>query len=368
MLILGHTSVALALTPTVTGNVARPECVDAAALAKSMFYSTASRLYAPLLIPPGMHSTLTLGASELDISGGDALHATDAFEKLPQSTGNRSVYWSREGKAGRRIVIAETPVGWRGDMYSLYSLDATIEKSAFLNSLETPQPNGSTAPIIGNSWRPPLVFQLPDGSEEWFIDVGQPFQILASWNIYSSEATQPICTIEFGELSKDSSLRFPVAVRKLANELDDALGPGRDEGTLQPTATLRLQAKHVLANAAYRPWALSDSDAYNLRSEVEAGLENWAKVRGTRARLRAETLKTYPQAERALTAYYVSRFGISVQESAVISPWVLDLIYRSYFVFPRSVDRPRYDDEIRTNPWPGTMAVPERCAGQPLGL
>lgn len=357
ILILGHAPVVLGAPPTATGNVTSPECVDAAVLAQSMFASIAPRLYAPLQIPPGVRSALVLGASESDISGGDALQATDAFEKLPQQT-NRSVYWSRAVDAGKRIVVAETAVGWRGDMYSLYLLDGAIEPSSFLNSLEVARHDALSVPVVSDSWRPPLVFQLPDGGKKWFIDVGQPHQVLANWRVHAAEATQPSCTILFLNPSGSTDKGLPTSVRTLVAQLDEALGPGHDEGTLQPTARQRLHAQHVLANAAYRPWALSDGDVYNSRSEVDAGLEEWALAIRSRSRLRGDIVKTYPKAERSLSAYYVRTFGLSAQKADEVSAWVLDLVFRSFFVFSNDGDYFRYDG-VRTNPWPDKPAMPE---------
>ena len=83
------------------------------------------------------------------------------------------MYWAREARKGeRRIVVAEDPVGWRGDMYSLYLLDRSVEQPNFLNDLNISR---TDAAIISDSWRPSLVFQLSDTGGQWFIDVGQPW-------------------------------------------------------------------------------------------------------------------------------------------------------------------------------------------------
>lgn len=129
------------------------------------------------------------------------------------------------------------------------------------------------------------------------------------------------------------------------------MGPGNDEGTLQPTARTRLDAKHVLANAGLRPWALVDGNAYNSRSEVDAGLENWAKANSSRRRLYGEILKEYPVAERSLAAYYASAYGLKPQKAQEAAAWVLDLVFRSFFVFSNGQNYFRYDG-VRTNPWP----------------
>jgi hypothetical protein len=336
-------TVALASLPSANGEISRPECVDAMKLASEMFHSTAQRLYAPLTIPTGLRSTLVLGASELDISGGNALISTEDFEKLPQ--GIRNIYRAKETNGPLRVVVREVPVGWRGDMYDLYLLDAAVTKDEFLNSINSASGSATYQPVVSDAWRPPLVFQ------KWFVDVGQPFQILSDWRVYSSKEKRAICTIIFSPPGKDAAARLPRHVKTLARKLDVALGPGDDEGTLQPTARTRLDANHVLANAAVRPWALVDRDAYNSRSEVDAGLEDWAKVNNSRSRLYSEILKEYRVAERSLATYYKSTYGLHQQKAKEAAAWVLDLVFRSFFVFSNDGDYSRYDG-VRTNPWP----------------
>lgn len=342
-------TVALASLPSAKGDISRPECIDALKLAREMFHSTAQRLYAPLTIPPGLQSTLVLGASELDISLGNALTRTEDFEKLPQ--GIRDIHWAKETNGALRVVVREVPVGWRGDMYYLYLLDAAVTKDDFLNNINSATGSAAYQPVVSDTWRPPLVFQFPQLKEKWFIDVGQPFQILSDWRVYSSKERRAICTIIFSPPSKDPAARLPRPVRTLARKLDEALGPGNDEGTLQPTARTRLDARHVLANAALRPWALVDGNAYNSRSEVDAGLEDWAKVNNSRRRLYGEILKEYPVAERSLSAYYVRAYGLQPQKAEEAAAWVLDLVFRSFFIFSNGQVYFRYDG-VRTNPWP----------------
>lgn len=342
-------AVALASLPFATGDVSRLECIDAMKLAKEMFQSTAQRLYAPLIIPKSMQSTLVLGTSELDISGGNALTSTEDFEKLPQ--GIRNIYWAKETNGAPRIVVREVSVSWRGDMYDLYILDAVTTKDDFLNSIDPTTGSTTYQPVVSGSWRPPLVFRLPQIKEKWFIDVGQPFQILADWRVYSSKERRAICTIVFSPSGKEAAAGLPRPVRALVRKLDEALGPGNDEGTLQPTARTRLDTKHVLANAVLRPWALVDANAYNSRSEVDAGLEGWAKVNSSHRRLYSQILNEYPAAERSLATYYARAYGLQPQKAQEAATWILDLIFRSFFVFSNGQNYFRYDG-VRTNPWP----------------
>jgi hypothetical protein len=347
--LLLQSALAFAALPLATGDISRSECIDAMTLARAMFQSTAQRLYAPLVIPAGLQSTLVLGAIELDISGGDALTSTDDFERLPQ--GHRNIYWAKETNGSTRVVVNEVEFNWQGDTYSLFLLDAAVAKDDFIKSIHAAPGSATYRPVVSDTWRPPLVFQSIRDKTKWFIDVGEPFEIFPDWRVYSSAEKHEICTIAFSPLGKDKAWRLPHAVTSLTRKLDEALGPGNDEGTLHPTARRRLDAKHVLANAALRPWALVDGNAYNSLSEVNAGLEDWAKTNKSRRRLYNEILKEYPAAERSLAAYYASAYGLQPNMAQEAAAWVLDLIFRSFFVFSNGQNYFRYDG-VRTNPWP----------------
>jgi len=108
---------------------------------------------------------------------------------------------------------------------------------------------------------------------------------------------------------------LPQPVSNLARKLDEALGPGNDEGTLQPTAWIRLGVQHLMANAALRPWALSEADAYHTSREVDSGLVGWAKGNHARSRLYDEIRKAYPAAEKSLAANYATAYGVQCQKS-----------------------------------------------------
>lgn len=341
-------TVALASLPSASGDISRPECIDAMELARAMFQSPAQRLYAPLTIPKSFRNTLVLGAYELDISGGNALTSTEDFEKIPYS--NRNIYWAKETNGALRVVVRELAHGWHGDKYDLYLLEAAVTKDDFLNNMISSARSAAYQPVVSDTWRPPLVFQNPQHKEKWFIDVGQPYQILSDWRVYSSKKRHAICTIAFSPPGNDVAEPLPRPVRKFARKLDEALGPGNDEGTLQQTARTRLDTKHVLANAALRPWALVDGDAYNSRSEVDAGLKAWAKVNGSRRRLYSEILREYPAAKQSLAAYYAREFGLPPQKAQKAAAWSLDLVFRSFFVFPNGSDYFRYNG-VTTNPW-----------------
>lgn len=347
--LLLQAATAHASLPFPTGESSSPECVGAMALAEEMFQSTAQRLYAPLKVPTDLGSRLVLGASVLDLSGGNALISGDEFEKL--SHGLRSIYWAKDTNDTLRVVIREIPVGWRGDMYDLYLVDSAVAKEDFISGISSTDSSAAYQPLVENTWRPPLVFQHNDQKANWLIDVGQPFQILHDWRVFSSRNQRAICTIHFSPAGQDATAALPLSVTRLTRQLDEALGPGNDEGTLQQTARIRLHTRHVLANAAYRPWSIADSDAYNSRSEIDAGLADWAEVNSSRRRLYSQMLDNYPAAELSLARYYQKSYGLQPQQARQVAAWVLDVIFRSYFVFPKRQNSP-HNNEARANPWP----------------
>lgn len=318
-----------------------------------MYESTAPRLYAPLKIPKEMQSRLILGAFDLDISGGNALDSASEFEKLPRNTG--AIYWAAKESEGHRIVVQDAPMSWQGNVYELYLLDPAVQKATFLSNLQKDSANLPYQPIISMAWRPPLVFQRDKQGTKWFIDVGHPAEALGDWKVYTSRTGSPVCTIAFRAGAENPANLLPKQVLALSRKLDEVLGPGRDEGTLQPTAGIRVAARHLMANAALRPWALSDGDVYNSRDEVDAGLAEWAKANQSRRRLHDEIQTIYPAAEQSLATYYANTYGLQPQKSQLVARWVLDLMFRSYFVFSSEKAGLRKTTP-RTNPWTSERA------------
>lgn len=354
---------ALLAFPARSGEATRPECEDARLLAQTMFQSDSPTLYAPLHLPPDMRSSLVLGATERDISAGDALTATDFFEKLSLSTRlpistPRNVYWLRTpGKGQKRIVVAEESFGWRGDMYWLYLVEPILEPAAFLQERATESLGADAMAVVSDSWRPPLVFQLPEAPGQWFVDVGQPFEPLARWMVYASDSADPICSVAFGIEPGSPERLLPAEVRALSRLLDEALGPGANEGTLQPTAAVRGHAARVRANATFRPWALGDTYLANSRAEVDAGLKEWARGVRTRQALLRKMTATYAPALTSLATFYKRAFGLSNADAKKVSVWALDIIFRSYFVFPH-VGEDSQGNDGGQNPWPREAGLP----------
>jgi hypothetical protein len=235
----------------------------------------------------------------------------------------------------------------------VYFLDPAVTVESFVNNFTSNRDENSRYPaIIEDSWQAPLVFQGGQPNESWFIDVGR-YTVLGDWRVFSSKGNDVICTIGFFPRGENPSRLLPPPVMALANKLDEVLGAdGEYAGTLQSVARVRGHSWDVLANAALRPWALTDSDGFNPRSEVDAGLKGWAEVNNSRRRLLGEIVKAYPLAERSLAEYYVNTYGLSSQDAREVAAWTIDLIYRSFFVFHRDLNYYYDVYQAKENPWP----------------
>jgi hypothetical protein len=337
--------------PKVSGDASAPECSDALRLARTMFNSESAGLYAPPTGVDQLASDLVLQPKGLDISGGHALQEDPkVFDQLPYEGGIRSIYWAKIAQDHVRLSVQESSVGWRGDMYALYLLPADVEPADFLAKIENP----STQPIalISDAWRPPLVFSTKLSRRLWFIDVGEPYTVLSSWRVYRVTAGphDPLCTIEFRPTTPETVRLLPEAVATLAELIDETIGPGNNEGTLQPTARLRVAVQYVWGNVALRPWAVSEADVYNSREEVDAGLEVWSKGGRSYRRVYKEILAAYPVALEALRQYYVSTFSLSEDKAQALATYVLDIALRANYAFTNGQDYFRYQG-VNNNPW-----------------
>lgn len=328
-------------------------------LAKHAYDSDADYLYAPPSLPSDMNGALTLGTLERDISGGDALpEASDHFDDETAHTEDAPklhIHWGKDAPVAGRIVVTAEPYGWRGDMYALYALKSEVTPQQFRDDLNRTDGTHRYKPVIRDGWRPPLIFESASSRSLWFITTTDMYEIEGSWAIYTAGPAgyQQTCEIRFWPDGNAAAWLFPESVKHLIELLDQTLGPGIDEGTLQPTAGLRLRSLHIWRNAAFRPWALSDRETYNTREQVDTGLKEWAKNGATYARVYEGIVRTYPRAEAALARYYEGQFGLSTSRARRNAHWVLDIAYRSNFVFPGGRPSLMSKDNLSLNPWRG---------------
>jgi hypothetical protein len=341
-------------SPHMFGQMSAPECVDAMAIAEHMYASTSTYLYAPLQLPDHLDSTMILGAENVDISGGDAIpeetaHFNNPFPDL------EGVHWGKDSSPAGRIVVTSEGVGWRGDMYSLYIIQGGVTPAQFRADLEDANPKHIYPALFDGEWRTPLVFWSGSTKKSWFIIVDDTYESSGQWVVYTAGKVgyTSTCQIKFWPpqgLAK-APLTLPKAVRQFVDLLDQALGNGDGEGTLHPTATLRARSRHMWRNVAYRPWAISDKDAYNSRQQVDDGLLHWSQTGNSYVRLYAQIQHAYPAAESALSKYYESQFKLSRVHAKQVAHWILDVTYRSSFTFSGGSPTFMPGESASPNPW-----------------
>jgi hypothetical protein len=316
-------------------------CATALEIANSAYRSDSFYLYAPPTVAKESGVVLALQPSAVDISGGDALIADQAvFQKIPRQRVARNIYWQTKARYGLRYVMNEEPLGWQGDRYTLYALKDDVTPDRFIEGVHIDAAEQAFDPLIAEGWRPPLLLQDQRTGDVWAIDVGPPYVFLSDWSIYSigPDGAKLRCVIHFHPRVNIATALLPRSVQILAHDLDATLGSGADEGTLHPTARIRVAVSHTWANAALRPWAALTAQPYNSRKQVDAELKAY---RGKGARFRkayGHIYADYPRAERALTRYYQAKLGKNASEAGALAKRVMDLAFRQYFSFPKSGD------------------------------
>ncbi len=118
------------------------------------------------------------------------------------------------------------------------------------------------------------------------------------------------------------------------------MGDGRNEGTLEPTATLRGFVSQAWVDTALRPWAVT-TKPYNTRRDADAGLRRWSYGAASFRALYRRVQADYPTAVDALADLYVERFGKTSVAARKLAIQNLDIAYRSHFVFPQYFIHPK---------------------------
>ena len=159
--------------PQMTGDTRRSECVEALAMASAQFRSDTFSMRAPLPIAAAAMSRLVLSIGEEHIEAGNAQIADpEVFDKIaypgdPNTL--RNLYWQISPQNGKRLIVAESAVGWRGDRYSYYLVDPSLPVETFLVDPQQAQTHG-LRPVIQEVWRPLQLLQNSASGQLWAID------------------------------------------------------------------------------------------------------------------------------------------------------------------------------------------------------
>ena len=327
--------------PHIIGNAGDPRCIAALDMATQAFRSDSFDMSWPIREATDRAMKIVVQQSDADSSGGRTIITDPAhFETIKRPLRDDysvDIDWGRRSSFGKRLAVVAWPHGWRGDWYTVHILPNGTTIDNFAGQLTASMESTGTPidPLLGgNRWTPPLIILDGRSDSYWLVDVGEPYDIIPDWKVVvlSGGKVAPPCRIGFGHSKGSGLAAMPIAVRQLAAALDEALGPGENEGTLQPTARTRLEVERGWANADLRPWALAEP--YNTRAEVDHGLVTWAKANPQRAALLRRIKRLYPEAELALARYYASRPGDQTSAPS-LSRKILDTMFRSYFTFPK---------------------------------
>ncbi len=343
--------------PRLEGGAALPACQQALALGRAAYTSPDLNLLGRLTLPAAFPSDLTFVTSGEPSADGDGLMVDPAaFSTLREANEKAAarIYWQKVPNPGPRIVIGRTPFTWQGDAFYTFLIDAQTPAKALWEVLDSTEPDGGPIKSVtgGFRWSPPIVLHDKTTRSDWVLIRGEPYELLGAWRVLAPQTgATALCTVRFAPPFRSAPSLLPSEVRRFAALLDDALGPGLDEGTLHPTAAIRLAISIKWANAALRPWALVD-DAYNSRAAIDAGLRTWAQGVPARTSVRSAIAAQWPKAEAALQRFYSETYGVRPQIARHMSRFALDTIYRGTFTFSRA-NTSDPDPLPRTaNPWP----------------
>lgn len=258
------------------------------------------------------------------------------FEHIQESVdygyGKEAIFWEISPKAATRLVVTKNNMGWRGSVYSLFSIDKQID----IDSFKKADAKKQMTPLIEDRWNQFPVF---DKSLKgvWAIDLGPSYIALPDWDIYGFNKGNfsKLCTVKFtAEIAANADVTslLPEDVEIFAQQLSDTLGDDEEEGTLQAVARLKNRANKVWANVAVRPWLVPTPTIYHIQS-VDNGLLKWSTQKDKFKKHYNELVEQKPKAQAALEAYYIKHFDKSKREAKEMAEHNLNAAYVSYYAF-----------------------------------
>ena len=326
--------------PRITQAKDAQACRQALLVARRAFDSTAAKTAdaAPVILNDKKPDFGILLAPDVHNPDGDEM-IVDESAIQQESGGQFKALFLQKAIAGFRFVVTQQKMNWQGDFFGLHLVEATRDADKTAEMLGGEQkPDAKT--IFRDSWQGPWLIRDPASREVVGIDTQHPAGFLADWIVYrnANGTAEPACHIAFHLPARRASELLPAgALRELAALLDDILGvPAQDEGTLQPTARIRVAAAQAWANAALRPWALEEP--YNSEKEITGGLKEWVK-RSPVYRARYQRLQALlPQAQKNLAAHYRKTLQKSSQEAAALAKQALARAVGAHFVFGKKAE------------------------------
>lgn len=361
---------------TGVGATSNPICAESLVLAKRVFLSRSLKVSAPPGAIKHLGFSILLQPSTADPMS-DLNADSEFFEEMPQNAGpveganatddfhfQQQGYRLREPVFGRRLVVGVDNQSWKSNIYSIYAVPEGFSPDALLSKVNqlrlSPGSDVNSSPDAIVSYEPMWVLRDNSSGAIWVIDPGWYYGTWEPWKIYGLGAaglTQQ-CLIHFrGDISGryipyPANHLLPRVVRRLAALLDSTLGSGEGDGELQSTWRLRVGARDVWEDIAFRPWALN-SEPYNSTEEVDQGLQEWSMRSADTRAIYNSIQKQLPLARVALAGYYRRGFALSPKHADTMASYAIDLAYRTYFAFhSERAQALQPDAHAKLNPWP----------------
>ena len=324
--------------PHITQAADADACKQALIVAKLAFESSAPKLSdaAPLFLIDKLAAGILLAPD--GANGEDASFVVDetAIERVKAGGVVKEMFLQSAPVDGVRFVVTQQKMNWQGDWYGLYLADAALDTGK-LADLLAPEKVEAAKIVFDRAWQRPWLVRDPETRQIVGIDTQHPAGFLDDWIVYktSSGTVTPACHIAFRPPAEEVRVLLPAGpLRDLVALLDQIVGvPSRDEGTLQPTARIRIAAAQAWANAALRPWAMAAP--YNSAREIERGLKAWSRRSPVFAAQYRRMHALHPRALAALTAHYRAALKKPPAEAAVLAKQALDRAVAAHFVFPK---------------------------------
>jgi hypothetical protein len=324
--------------PRITQAADADACRQALIVAKLAFESSAPKLSdaAPLILIDKLATGILVAPD--GANGEDSSFVVDetAIERVTVGGVLKEMFLQGDPVDGVRLVVTQQKMNWQGDWYGLYLADAALDAGK-LADLLAPEKVEAAKIAFDRAWQRPWLVRDLETRQIVGIDTQHPADFLADWIVYKAAggAVTPACHIAFRPPVEEVIVLLPAGpLRDLVALLDQIVGvPSQSEGTLQPTARIRVAATQTWANAALRPWAVAAP--YNSAREIADGLKAWSKrspVFGAQYR-RMNAL--YPRALAALAAHYRTALRKSPMEAATLARQSLDRAVGAHFVFPK---------------------------------
>lgn len=285
--------------------------------------------------------------------------SSDLIEKKEAGTSQFSVEFSWPKQMlnlPKTFVKMQRPFNWQGDWYALYWVPTTKLSDMVNEAQEILKEKDDLhyKVLKKDLWQQPFFIYVKNKKEIVGVIPGPLYSPISEWNLYvpTRNGELSTCQIKFYLKTDELNLRnakrqvshvvsqlFPRkgALCSLVKILDDMLGPGANEGTLQPTAGIRVHVCQLIVNIALRPWVIESIDkefGIKEKAHVDKNLEKWALKNKTFLKQYQEMRRLYPLAEKELKDYYQMRFGKTADQAESLAKESLEMLYISFFHFP----------------------------------